>query len=210
MKKLEYDSQLEDTMNKIVARTMRMDMTWDWPCGVAYYGISRAYEVTKKEEYLVSMKRRVDELIELGLPAWTVNTCAMGHCLITLYRATGEERYLDIIRSKVEYLRTEALRFGDCVLQHTVSSNNDFPEQCWADTLFMAAFFLLKVGVMTEDKELIDDALNQYKWHIEYLQNPDTGLWYHGYNNIANDHMSGFYWGRANCWAAYTMSQVGA
>lgn len=39
MKKLEYDSQLEDTMDKIVARTMRMDMTWDWPCGVAYYGI---------------------------------------------------------------------------------------------------------------------------------------------------------------------------
>ncbi|MBO5246973.1 MAG: glycoside hydrolase family 88 protein, partial [Eubacterium sp.] len=30
----------------------------------------------------------------------------------------------------------------------------------------------------------------------------------HGYNNINKDHMSGFYWGRANAWAAYTMSQV--
>ncbi|MDO5418267.1 MAG: glycoside hydrolase family 88 protein, partial [Lachnospiraceae bacterium] len=209
MAKLIYNQeQMEQVMDKVVERTMRMDMSWDWPCGVAYYGIAKAYEATKKESYLQVMKERVDELIELGLPNWTVNTCAMGHCLITLYQATGEEKYREIIDSKVDYLRNHALRFGDSVLQHTVSAKNDFPEQCWADTLFMAAFFLLRVGVMEERPELVNDALNQYKWHIQYLQNPDTGLWYHGYNNITKDHMSGFYWGRANCWAAYTMSQV--
>lgn len=202
-------AELLQVIDKIVARTMRMDMTWDWPCGVAYYGIATAYEVSGKEEYLQVMKERVDELIELGLPVWTVNACAMGHCLITLYQATGESRYLELIDSKIEYLRTKALRFGDQVLQHTVSAKNDFPEQCWADTLFMAAFFMLRVGVMKEDQALIDDALNQYYWHIQYLQNPDTGLYYHGYSHVSKDHLSGFYWGRANCWAAYTMSQVG-
>lgn len=40
-------AQIEATIDKIVDRTMRMDMTWDWPCGVAYYGICEAYEVTK-------------------------------------------------------------------------------------------------------------------------------------------------------------------
>ncbi|GLB30003.1 unsaturated rhamnogalacturonyl hydrolase YesR [Lacrimispora amygdalina] len=210
MGRIHYDrDRVEETMDRIVERTKRMDMSWDWPCGVAYYGLAEAYEVTKKEGYLEFLKERVDELIELGLPAWTVNTCAMGHCLITLYQATGEEQYMDIIRSKTEYLRKDALRFGDHVLQHTVSANNDFPEQCWADTLFMAAFFLLRVGVMTKDEELTGDALNQYYWHIQYLQDENTGLWYHGYNNITKDHMSGFYWGRANCWAAYTMSKVG-
>ena len=74
--------------------------------------------------------------------------------------------------SKIAYLRNDALRFGDHVLQHTVSANNDFPEQCWCDTLFMAAFLMLRVGVMEKDEELIDDALNQYYWHIKYLQNP--------------------------------------
>lgn len=207
---LEFDrKQLEDMLDKIVERTMRMDMTWDWPCGVAYYGISKAYEVTKNEKYLALMKDRVDEYIELGLPTWTVNTCAMGHCLITLYEATQEEKYWTIVMDKVDYIRNHALRFGDSVLQHTVSAKNDFPEQAWADTLFMAAFFLLRVGVKLNDEEIIADALNQYYWHIQYLQNENTGLWYHGYNNITKDHMSGFYWGRANCWAAYTMSQVG-
>ncbi len=207
---IHYDrAKLEEAMDRILERTKRMDLSWDWPCGVAYYGLAEAYEVTKKESYLEFLKDRVDELIELGLPAWTVNTCAMGHCLITLYQATGEEKYMDLIRSKIDYLRKDALRFGDHVLQHTVSANNDFPEQCWADTLFMAAFFLLRAGVMTKDAKLIDDALNQYYWHIQYLQDDNTGLWYHGYNNITKDHMSGFYWGRANCWAAYTMSKVG-
>ena len=211
MLKLDFDQkEIEQVIDKIVKRTMRMDLTWDWPCGVAYYGIADAYEKTGKEEYLKLLKDRVDELIDLGLPSvWTVNACAMGHCLITLYKATGEQKYWDIVMSKINYIRNDALRFGDHVLQHTVSANNDFPEQCWADTLFMAAFFLLRVGVELGDEDIIEDALNQYYWHIKYLQDPNTGLYYHGYNNITKDHMSGFYWGRANAWAAFTMSQVG-
>lgn len=211
MLKLEFDEkEIREVIDKIVKRTMKMDLTWDWPCGVAYYGIADAYEKTGNEEYLKLLKDRVDELIELGLPSvWTVNACAMGHCLITLYKATGEQRYWDIVMSKINYIRNDALRFGDSVLQHTVSANNDFPEQCWADTLFMAAFFLLRVGVELKDEDIIEDALNQYYWHIKYLQDPNTGFYYHGYNNINKDHMSGFYWGRANAWAAFTMSQVG-
>lgn len=211
MLKLEFeDEQISQVIDKIVERTMRMDLTWDWPCGVAYYGIATAYEKTGKKEYLDVLKDRVDELIELGVPSvWTVNACAMGHCLITLFKATGEQKYWDLVMSKINYIRNDALRFGDHVLQHTVSANNDFPEQCWADTLFMAAFFLLRVGVELKDEDMIEDALNQYYWHIKYLQDPDSGFYYHGYNNITRDHMSGFYWGRANAWAAYTMSQVG-
>ena len=211
MLKLEFDKkQIEEVIDKIVKKTMNMDLTWDWPCGVAYYGISTAYEKNGKEEYLKLLKDRVDELIDLGLPkVWTVNACAMGHCLVSLYQATDEQKYYDILMSKIDYIRKEALRFGDNVLQHTVSANNDFPEQAWADTLFMAAYLMLRVGVMNKDEDMIEDALNQWYWHIKYLQNPGSGLYYHGYDNIAGNHMSGIYWGRANAWAAFTMSQVG-
>jgi len=188
---------------------MRMDMTWDWPCGVAYYGISEAYRVTGNEEYLQFLKDRVDEYMELGLPPWSVNACAMGHCMITLYEATKDTKYWDVALSKLDYLTNNAIRFGENVLQHTVSSKNDFPEQAWADTLFMAAFFMLRAGVILKDEDMINDALNQYYWHIKYLQDPEGGLWYHGYDNLTQSHMSGFFWGRANAWAAYTMSQVG-
>ena len=197
-------------IDAVVKRTMQMDLTWDWPCGVAYYGICEAYKATGNEDYIDLLKNRIDEYRELGLPElWTVNTCAMGHSLLTLHEATGDNAYLEIAKSKLRYLVTEAPRFGVDVLQHTVSREDDFPQQAWADTLFMAAFFMLRLGVRTQDENLINDALNQYFWHIEYLQDKDSGLWYHGYENITKGHMSGFFWGRANAWAAYTMSQVG-
>ena len=209
MLKLDYDvKEINKAIDAVVRKTMTMDLTWDWPCGVAYYGISEAYRVTKNEDYLNFLIKWTDEYIEMGLPSWNVNACAMGHAMLSLYEATGEQKYLDLVMSKIDYLRNKALRFGDNVLQHTVSSNNDFPEQAWADTLFMAAFFMLRVGAKLQDQDLINDALNQYYWHIKYLQDEKTSLWYHGYNNINKDHMSGFYWGRANAWAAYTMSQV--
>ncbi|MCL2204185.1 MAG: glycoside hydrolase family 88 protein [Defluviitaleaceae bacterium] len=203
-------THLHEAIDRVVKRTMRMDLTWDWPCGVAYYGICEAYNATGNTEYLDLLKARIDEYRELGLPkVWTVNTCAMGHAMLTLHEATGDDAYMDIALSKLDYLRNHALRFADNVLQHTVSAKNDFPEQAWADTLFMAAFFMLRLGVKRGDEALINDALNQYYWHIKYLQDPDTGLWYHGYEHINKSHMSGFFWARANAWAAYTMSQVG-
>lgn len=209
MLKLKTDEvELKSIIDQVAAYTLNMDLTWDWPCGVAYYGVSRAFEATGEQNYLERMASWCEEYIEAGLPTWTVNTCAMGHMLVTLYKETNDQKYLDLILSKIDYINNKALRFGDRVLQHTVSPNNDFPEQCWADTLFMAAYFQLKVGVMLDDKSLINDALHQYYWHINYLQDENTGLWYHGYNNLTKDHMSGIYWGRANAWAAYTMSRV--
>lgn len=202
-------TRVMQAIDAVVKRTMQMDMTWDWPCGVAYEGICEAYRVTGKETYLTLLKNRVDELIALGVPWGTVNLCAMGHCLLHLHQWTGEERYRQIAEQKIDYLTHHALRFGDGVLQHTVSAGNDFPEQCWADTLMMAAYFMLRSGVDWQDETLIKDALHQFHWHIEYLQDKKTGLWYHGYSHISRDHLSGFYWGRANAWAAYTMSRVG-
>lgn len=207
--KLEQDTQeLQIALDAVVRKTMEMDLTWDWPCGVAYYGVAQAFTLTQNKEYLALLKNRIDEHLALGMPAVTVNTCAMGHCLLTLWEATNDDKYRDVVEEKVEYLRSKALHFGDNVLQHTVSENNDFPEQAWADTLFMAAFFLLRYGVKMKDEAIIADALHNYYWHIKYLQDNDTGLWYHGYNNITQDHMSAMYWGRANAWAAYTMAQV--
>ncbi len=200
--------QLLSVTEAVAKKTMTMDLTWEWPCGVAYYGLCCVYGLTGNGEYLDFLVRWTEKYKQLGLPEWNVNTCAMGHAMLSLYEATGDEQYMEIVRSKAEYLEKRALRFGERVLQHTVSSADDFPEQCWADTLFMAAFFLLRAGVLEKDEALIQDALNQYYWHIQYLQNRESGLWYHGYSHKADSHLSGIYWGRANAWAAYTMAQV--
>lgn len=207
--KLIYEKEkLKTLIIKTAQKTLSMDLVWEWPCGVAYYGVLKAYHAVKEEQFIEQLIKWTKEYIKLSLPEWTVNSCAMGHTMLELYKITKEPVFLDIVKSKLEYLKQKAIRFGEGVLQHTVSSANDFPEQAWADTLFMAAYFMLRAGVEFSDEELIIDALNQYDWHIKFLQNPALGLWYHGYDNLKKNHMSGIYWARANAWAAYTMSQV--
>lgn len=200
--------QLISTIDKVVRRTMQMDMDWNWPCGVAFYGISRAYGLTGNKDYIDFLVDWVDEYLEIGLPKFMVNAVSMGHVLITMYDATKDEKYWKIALDKAEYLRSEAVRFADGVFQHTVSSKNDFPEQAWADTLFMAAYFLLRVGKRLNRKDYIDDALNQYYWHEEYLQDNKTNLYFHAWDNVNKTHMSSIYWARANAWAAYTMARA--
>jgi unsaturated rhamnogalacturonyl hydrolase len=202
------EDEVRQLIDRVVRRTMNMDFTWNWSCGVAYYGISKAWEVTGNQEYIDFLVKWVDEYLELGLPPMMVNACAMGHTMLTLHEATGDSKYLDLALLKAEYLRKDAIRFGQGVFQHTVSSKNDFPEQAWADTLFMAAYFLLRLGFKLDNKEYIDDALNQYYWHEEYLQDTKTNLFYHAWDNVRKDHLSGIYWARANAWAAYTMAQA--
>ena len=194
---VKYDEQqIKGLIDSIVRRTMKIDFTWDWPCGVAFYGICRAWEATGNEEYIDLLTRWVDAYLEIGLPPFNVNAVSMGHTMLTLYEATGEEKYLDLAARKAEYLRNKAVRFGEGVFQHTVSENNDFPEQAWADTLFMAAYFLLRMGFKLNNREYIDDSLNQYYWHEEFLQDEATNLFFHGWNNMNKNHMSGFFLGQ--------------
>jgi len=192
--KLQFDREkIIKLMDAVVDRTFRLDLTWDWPCGVGFYGITRAAEAAGNQSYTERLSSWVDEYLTIGLPAMTVNTSAMGHTLLYLYQKTGKPRFLEPLKDILNWLQTKAARFEDGVLQHIVSSNNDFPEQAWADTLFMAAYLMLRSGVEFNEPLLIDDAMNQYYWHIKYLQDPSTGLWYHGYNNIEKNHMSGFF-----------------
>lgn len=199
---------LKQCMDKVVDAAFSMDYTWDWPAGVAFYGVARAWEATGDESYATRVREWVDRFIEKGLPPFTVNVVSMGHVLISLYELTKEEKYLELVRQKAEYLTNEAVRFGDGVFQHTVSQNYYFPEQAWADTMFMAAYFLLRAGKVLDNPAYTRDGEKQYYWHIEYLQDKRTQTFYHAWDNVAGNHMSGIHWARANGWAAITMAEA--
>lgn len=207
---LVFDEQeVKTVIDRVVKRTFRMDLTWDWPAGVAFYGVARAYETTGNSEYIDLLKAWVDENLDDGLPRLSVNRVSIGHCLISLYEATEEQKYLDVASEMAEYLTNEAVRFGDGIFQHTVGSgDNDFPEQAWVDTLMMAGYFLLRMAKVLNREDYLEDGLRQYHGHEDLLQDARTDLYYHGWDNIAQNHMSSIFWARGNAWAAYTMAKA--
>lgn len=210
MPALQFDAdEIRKVIDRVVRRTFRMDFNWDWPGGVAFYGVTEAFEATGNEEYLQLLKEWVDEKLEDGLPKLSVNGISIGHSLLTLYKETGEERYIEIAMQMAEFLTHKAERFGEGVFQHTVNSETyNFPEQAWVDTMFMAGYFLLRIGAMLKRDDYFEDGLKQYHGHENYLQDAGTNLYYHGWDNLAQTHMSGMFWARGNAWAAITMARA--
>jgi unsaturated rhamnogalacturonyl hydrolase len=200
--------EIGELIGRIAGRTMRMDFDWNWPAGVAFYGLCRAWESTRDDAYMDYLAAWTEEYLEVGLPPFMVNSVSMGHAMLGLYKATGDRRYYEIALRKVAHLREEAPRFGGGVLQHTVSAGNDFPGQAWADTLFMAAFFLLRMGAEEGESAWIEDALLQYRRHEELLQDPETELYFHAWDESSRSRLSGVRWARANAWAAITMAEA--
>ncbi|TBL75693.1 glycoside hydrolase family 88 protein [Paenibacillus thalictri] len=209
MPKLQIDEQaILEAIDRVVTRTFRMDFTWDWAAGVAFYGVSRAHEATGNPAYLEALVRWVDEQLEEGVPELTVNAVSIGHTLIHLYKVTQDEKYVQAAVHMAEYLRTEAPRFADGIFQHTVSQNYNFPEQAWVDTMFMAGYFLVRLGTLLGHADYLEDGLLQYHGHERFLQDENTNLYYHGWDHLAQNNMSSVFWARGNSWAAYTMSMA--
>jgi len=204
-----HDSEIIEVIDRVVERTFRMDFSWDWPGGVAFYGVCEAYAATGKAEYLDRLKAWVDDNMEDGLPKLSVNGVSVGHSLLTLYEVTKDERYIETAKEMAEYLTHQAVRFGDGIFQHTVNSETyNFPEQAWVDTMFMAGYFLLRIGKLLGRDDYFADGLRQYHGHENVLQDSRTNLYYHGWDNIAGNHMSGVHWARGNAWAALTMARA--
>jgi unsaturated rhamnogalacturonyl hydrolase len=203
------ENEILKVIDSVVDRTFRMDFNWDWPGGVAFYGVAEAYEATGKTEYLDRLKNWIDERLEDGLPRLSVNGVSIGHALLSLYEATDDTRYLEPAIQMAEFLKNDADRFGDGILQHTVNSDTYiFHEQAWVDTMMMAGLLLLRIGRLTGNPEYFEDGLRQYHGHEELLQDSQTDLYYHGWDNTEKNHMSGVYWGRGNGWAALTMAKA--
>lgn len=210
MPALIFDEQeVRDAIDRVVKRTFTMDFNWDWPAGVAFYGVCEAYEATGNRAYIDQLKAWVDEQLEDGIPRLTVNAVSIGHSLLSLHQATGEGIYLEKATEMAEFLKHDAVRFADGIFQHTVNSEvYNFPEQAWVDTMFMAGYFLLRIGTQLGRNEYSADGLLQYHGHERFLQDDSTNLYFHGWDNIAQSHMSGVFWARGNAWAALTMARA--
>ena len=210
MPQLHFDeNHIREVIDRVVDRTFRMDFSWDWPGGVAFYGVAEAYEATGNERYIQLLQDWVDEKLEDGLPKLSVNGVSIGHALISLYKATDNQAYLEVAIQMADYLKNDAIRFADGIFQHTVNSETYlFPEQAWVDTMMMAGLFLVRMGHLLNRPDYLEDGLKQYHGHEHFLQDTVTNLYYHGWDNIAQNHMSSIFWARGNSWAALTMAKA--
>lgn len=70
----------------------------------------------------------------------------------------------------------------------------------------MTVIPLARIGILLNRPHYINEALYQFLLHIQYLQDPHTGLWYHGWQfgpdqpQSTGHNFAKALWARGNCW----------
>ncbi|MGO4182007.1 glycoside hydrolase family 105 protein [Paenibacillus sp. TAF43_2] len=181
---------------------------WDWVPGVGVISILRYYERTndpKIMEYLINWTRAHRDKSE---HVKVINGMAPYAIYPALYRYTGDPYYLDAAKQIGNWMLVEAPRTREGAFEHTVTEKAAFPEQVWADTIFMAVLFLARLAKQTRNTAYAEEALNQTRLHLRLLQDQDTGVLFHGWNCAEGNHMSAARWTRANAWVAVGVPEI--
>lgn len=172
--------------------------TWEWPQGVALFGICKLYEQSEDFKYIDILKNWFDINYDPNTPK-NINTCAPLIGVLKLYEVTEEEKYLNVVEEWLDWILNDMPKTKEEGFQHSVSERNNDGE-LWDDTLFMTCLFLMRAGLLFDNKEYIKLVSYQFKLHAKYLFDKETGLWFHGWSFERNDNFANALWARGNSW----------
>jgi len=194
LKRIQYDTLESGTEPK-----RRMMDKWEWPTGVALFGIWKTYEQSDDESIFDFLTAWYENMLAKPVPHRNVNTVAPMLALTCMYAHKHKPEWLTHIESWANWAHNEMPRTEFGGLQHITIYNKHY-QQLWADTLFMTALFLLKAGLTLDRREWVEDAKYQFLIHIKYLQDRRTGLWTHGWTFDMRHSFASAFWARGNSW----------
>lgn len=206
-----------DCLERVYKRTMetgRADLgtgegmdIWQWDEGVAMYGFTKAFEKTHDLEITSFMKEWIDYHLDKMDFGFSINTTAPLLGVLKLLEAEpGNDRYLALCKRFADWCMAEEPRADLGTFEHSCTVNK-YPNQIWADTLFMGCLFLLKWGLYTGEQLYVREAVRQFILHYHFLKDTQTGLIVHGYYCDTRE-QKGVLWGRGNCWFAVASIEV--
>ncbi len=173
---------------------------WQWGQGVALYSLSQVAKKQKAEFCMDYIKTWIDGKLSEAYPGKSINTTAPCLSALERYKLSGETKYIKLCEDFADWCMAQAPRSERGAFEHSCTENT-YPNQIWADTLFMGCLFLAEYGVFTGRNMYVYEALRQYRLHDEFLKDKSTNLIVHGY--YGNERrQEGCVWGRGNGWLA--------
>lgn len=156
---------------------------WFWGEGVALYGLAAFGQASGSGDDGLVREWAGEHLAAMPRIAH-VNDVAPASAAVAVGFSEQARPYADWVAG--------ASRSPSGALEH-------WPDDLWADTMFMAGAFLARLGRATGDTALIEEAGRQFILHARVLQDDRTGLFAHGSHR---GQTIWCFWGRANAWAA--------
>lgn len=181
---------------------------WDWVPGVGVISLMEYGTVAGQDKVLDYVLEWVNSNKRKAEGVKVINSMAPFAVFPTLYRLTKEEWLLNKAREIAGWMLKAAPKTREGALEHTVTEAVDFPEQVWADTVYMAVLFMARLAGLIGEQRLATAALQQTLLHLRLLQDQHTGLLFHGWNGQVSSHMSAVPWARANAWITLAVPDI--
>lgn len=218
---LEYAQKMADSDIKRNPEAWMIDFRekpkWEYTHGLmmnAYLGL---YEETGNEDYLKYVKAFADtmvqdsgEILTYKLSDYNIDRVSPGRFLINLYRLSPEEKYLKAIRLLRSQMETHP-RTSEGGFWH----KKRYPHQMWLDGIYMGCPFLALYGKEFNEPQLFDDVVHQIMLINKHHYDPESGLFYHGWDESREQQwsdpeagLSPNFWGRAVGWYAMALVDV--
>lgn len=209
--------QLADTaMNRIWVddgNPAGIPRKWTYDQGVILKGIEALWYATGDTRYFNHIKTGMDfwadkdgNIKGYEVEEYNIDHITPGRAMLTLYRVTGNEKYLKAVNLLRSQLKTHP-RTKEGGFWH----KKIYPNQMWLDGLYMGQPFYTEYSVVFGEDNF-NDIANQFVWMETHARDPKTGLLYHGWDESkqqkwANKEtgLSQHVWGRAMGWYAMAL-----
>lgn len=172
---------------------------WEWTSGIGLYGMMKYYRLTRKQSILNQIKEWFDAHLPDREAEKNINTMVQMLTLAYLYEETEEEKYRPYLQTWAEWLYKELPRTRCGAFEHMTFGPRNY-EQIWDDTLMMSGVTLVKLGLLLNKPEYVEEVKYQFLVHAHYLADRVSGLWYHAWHCRERHNFANALWGRGNSW----------
>ncbi|HEU4796116.1 MAG TPA: glycoside hydrolase family 88 protein, partial [Pyrinomonadaceae bacterium] len=187
---------------------------WTYEHGLVLKGIEHVWRKTGDRKYLDFIQRHMDHFVAgdssirtYSLAEYNIDHVLPGRNLLTLYKATRDEKYRKAAALLREQLKTHP-RTNSGGFWH----KKIYPWQMWLDGLYMGQPFYAEYAATFKENNAFDDIAKQFILMERNARDVKTGLLYHGWDESRkqrwadpNTGRSPNFWGRAMGWFAMAL-----
>lgn len=157
---------------------------WNYIDGCMITGILELYEITGEARFLDFADRFLSGFVEedghirtYDPEEYSLDNVNPGKNLFPMYDLTGKEKYrkaIDLVRSQLSTMpRTPEGNFWHKLI---------YPNQVWLDGIYMALPFYMEYEKRFDAQKDCPDICQQIANVETRMRDPETGLYYHGYD----------------------------
>ena len=190
---------------------------WEYTHGLMMNAYLALYSETSGEKYFDYVKAFADtmingsgEILTYNLSDYNIDRVSPGRFLIKLYQIDPKQKYLEAIKLLRSQMKGHP-RTSEGGFWH----KKRYPHQMWLDGLYMGSPFLALYGREFDEPGLLNDAVHQIMLVNKHHYDPETGLFYHGWDESHKQEwsdpetgLSPNFWGRAVGWYAMALVDV--